>query len=160
MSNVVSYYIFNVRPCYHLAAGTVLSAGDKMSDPKTNPYESPQAISDGAAASGFRITFAFVAALLLTGALPIGILLSRSHVLRVFEDFGVELPAITQICTSWGFLLFACGMLLFTLVKEFALAAAVSRQLNRLASWLALGIGAAYGLSLIFPLVKLFQNLA
>lgn len=126
-----------------------------------NPYESPNASESNAGSTGFRLNFAFVMALLLTGALPVAIFFSRGPALKFFDDFEIELPTLTRLAVSWVFLLITCGLFLFTLVKEFVLPPVMStRLINTLSSLTAVVLGFFYAFFLGVAILGLIRNLA
>ena len=130
------------------------------SKPKENPYQSPKAVDETSSAPRSYLNVALIAAILMTSLLLLGVLLTRGRMFALFEDFGVRLPIMTLVTLHPLVPAVLLGLLLFTVLKEFAIS---SRRRAGLLNWLicllAIVFGTLYAAAFYFPLMSLIDNL-
>ena len=125
-----------------------------MNDP--NPYESPSAKPDHRSWTLFDYV---VAGLWL--AIPIAIAFARRPLMLVFEDFGVELPTATRYLLNFNSPLMLAIATVGVLLVMFVVPAGDTRRRLILVAFLAgLLVAAFCVLSILAPLLSLWQNLS
>lgn len=126
-----------------------------------NPYQSPHAVGETQHVRRSYLNMPVVAAIVLTLLLLIFILATRNGIKQVFEDFDTNLPYMTLAALHPATPLVISGLLLFTVLKEFALP---SRKWARLVNWLiclfALLLGGIYAAAIYLPILDLIRNLS
>ncbi len=131
-----------------------------MTDRSENPYQSPSVTSPGRVVFG-RLSVSMVINVVLLVGLLIGILLSRGPMLSIFEDFGVALPTVTLFALSLWPLLAAGFLLLFTILKEFAVRTRkAARRIDVVILALTIVLCFAYLIAVLLPLVVTIKSLS